>query len=404
MLEKEFHISKLIASRLKGQLTAAEETELEEWLSSSSKYRELLEDLEDEQLVSEKLYSYRSVNKTVIWTKTVGGLQKETSPVKPRRKFKLLVFVSAVAAAVALMTLSIYFYNTSQDSKNIRRPEFIAGTKDITSGKDGATLTLANGRQIIIKHALVGNIASEAGVKISKTADGQLVYEIAGNDVSPVAYNTLSTTRGQQTQLHLPDGTLVYLNAASSLRYPTSFAKSTIREVSLTGEGYFEVAAAYRSFNGRRIKQSFVVKSQRQQVEVLGTHFNINSYGDDRTIRTTLIEGLVRVSSGNQTQVLKPGQQGVLSEAELKVEPADIQTAVAWKNNEFMFESEPIQNIMKLVERWYDVEIVYEGAVPDYKFNGAVSRFGNVSKVLQILESTKKVHFKIEGRRITVSK
>ncbi|SFH51185.1 FecR family protein [Pedobacter insulae] len=305
--------------------------------------------------------------------------------------------IAVAASIVVCFGLGLYVYQATKEENKGQ----ILYANDIAPGKNGATLTLANGQKILINDALAGNIADQSGVKISKTADGQIIYEIAASPSSPrngaIQYNTLSTTRGEQVQLRLPDGTLVFLNAESSLKYPTSFTKLDKRQVSLTGEGYFEVA--------KDKLHPFIVNTDKQEVEVLGTQFNINSYESEANVRTTLVEGSVKVSAYNKSTILKPNEQAILAaDGNIKVTEADVQVAVAWKNNQFMFESENIQVVMRMVERWYNVEVEYVGAVSDEKFWGGVSKFDNVSKVLKSLEETGKVHFRVEGKKIYVSK
>lgn len=294
----------------------------------------------------------------------------------------------AVAASItiAIMVGSYLYYN----SKNINSNTEMAYQNDVAPGKDGATLTLADGRKILINDALAGNIATQAGVKISKTADGELIYEVSADDNKGLTYNTLTTTRGEQTRVRLSDGTLVFLNAASSLRYPTSFEMQ--RNVELTGEAYFQVA-----YNKSK---PFRVTSKGQEVEVLGTHFNINSYADEKDTRTTLLEGSVRL---NGKTILKPGEQATLSKSgSISVEQKDVNDVIAWTNGKFIFDGETIESIMRKLSRWYDVEVVYEGNVKDKQFAGTISRKDNISKILDKIAFTQAVHFKIEGRRVTV--
>ncbi len=325
------------------------------------------------------------------------------------------VVVATLAASLFLIaSLGFYFYNIKQSTKSQNTVVF---THDIAPGKEGATLTLADGEKILIKDALAGNIASQSGVKISKTADGQIVYEItehtageganAGTVSGAIAYNTLSTSRGERTQVRLPDGTVVFLNAASSLKYPTNFVKMENRQVSLIGEGYFDVA--------KDKKHPFIVKSRDQQIEVLGTHFNISAYADDKTTTTSLLEGSVKVSPqniGNATsqtngnmsfKTLVPGEQSVLSTTGIQLKPLDTEQALAWKNGDFIFNDAAAEDVMKQLARWYNIEVVYVGEHPKDQFTGEISRSKSLSKVLELLQQTKGVHFKIEERRVIVS-
>ncbi len=301
----------------------------------------------------------------------------------------------AVAAAVVLVMLSagLFFYKTQVNENTL------VATQDIAPGKNGATLTLANGQKILIDETSVGNIAAEAGVKISKTKDGQLVYELTGSNSVQLAYNTLSTSRGQQSQVRLPDGTVVFLNAESSLRYPNSFVQTAKREVELTGEGYFSVSKDKR--------HPFVVRARGQQIEVLGTQFNVNTYSNEQDIHTTLVEGSVRVSNAasKQSAVIAPGQQARISGASLAVVDVEVDDVIAWKEGYFTFNRQPLSHIMNDVARWYNVEVVFEqDSLKELVFFGSISRFDKVSRVLKLLEKTSDVKFEIKNNTIIVSK
>lgn len=306
----------------------------------------------------------------------------------------------AIASAVAFVVIGVYIFRSSFSSMDHKDIALVAA--DIAPGKNGATLTLANGTKILINDALAGNIASQSGVKISKTKDGQIVYEVTDKGTEKVEYNILTTSLGEQTQVRLPDGSLVFLNAASSLRYPTSFAKSAQRQVGLKGEGYFEVA--------KNKKQPFVVTASNQQVEVLGTHFNINAYSDEKAVRTTLLEGSVRVDlvstdrSAAKGRVLNPGQQSVLTEKGIQLTDVNLDEVMAWQKGYFSFYEEDIASIMRKVSRWYNIEVEYSGQLPENSFDGRITKYSNIKEVLRKLEKTGDVHFKIEGRKVIVSK
>lgn len=306
-----------------------------------------------------------------------------------------------IAAAILLISCSaaLLFYNNYQSGA----ANFYAN--DIAPGKNKAILTLADGSKIALDDAAQGEIASQSGIKITKTTDGQLVYEInpSSNAGSKAAlYNTISTPAGGQYQVKLPDGTNVWLNAMSSLKFPASFAGLEERRVTLTGEGYFEVTKLEQEINTRDRKNRrvpFFVVTNKQEVEVLGTHFNICAYSDDNMTRTTLLEGSVNI---NRSTLLKPGEEALNSGNSLLVKETDTEEAVAWKNGKFKFSNENIKDLMRKLARWYDVEIIYDGQMTNKDFSGSVSRFAHISKVLDVLQSTNTVHFKVEGRRITV--
>lgn len=313
----------------------------------------------------------------------------------------------AIGAAVATIIFGagLFYYNVNTSREQLNHTAY---KNEITPGKTGATLTLANGKKIRLLDASNGKIAQEAGISVTKTVDGQLVYEVKSSLPEPgkLAYNTLSTSNGETYKVRLPDGSLVYLNAASSLTYATSLVEQGKRLVRLRGEGYFEIA--------KDKAHPFIVESNNQRVEVLGTHFNVNAYSDEPVIKTTLLEGSVQVSyksakGGASSQslmrnpvLLSPGQQSVFSYKGLKVSNVDTGIAIAWKNNQFSFESEDIQTLMRMVARWYNVDVEYTGEITDEKFGGGVSRFDSISKVLKSLESTGKVRFKLEGKKVYV--
>lgn len=327
-------------------------------------------------------------SKAEVWKRLEGKLASHTGSVK--------LWPRIAAAVVILITvglgITLYFYGLKQQTE-IKS----AYVNDIAPGRVGATLTLANGKKIRLADAANGELAIEAGIGVTKTADGQLVYQIKESSNEKGRINTLSTAKGETYMLILPDKSKVWLNAASTLTYANNLIEHGIRRVKLEGEGYFEVA--------KDKAHPFIVKTSKQEVEVLGTHFNINTYSSESNVRTTLLEGSVKISSSNKSKILKPNEQAVLTgDGNIKISEADAAVAVAWKNNQFMFDSENIQTVMRMVERWYDVDVEYVGDITDEKFWGGVSRFDNVSKVLLSLESTGKVHFKIEGRKIYVSK
>ncbi len=393
-METQPQIQQLFRRYLNGECTVSEINELLQYFELAQHELVLKKSIDDYFSSAEHL-SVSGQHVTAlndVEDKLIGQIRKVGTS---RKSISLWPRIVAAASIVLIMGTGLYYYL----EVNKEQATGEAFVNDVAPGKNGATLTLASGKKILINDAIAGEIASESGVKISKTKDGQIVYVISTEQQvsNPDGQNTLSTSRGQQSQVRLPDGTLVFLNAESSLTYPVSFASAAKRQVSLSGEGYFEVA--------KDKAHPFIVKTTRQDVEVLGTHFNVNAYPVERVVKTTLLEGSVRISALGAGKVLKPDQQAVLApDGKIDVSQADVDVAVAWKNDQFMFDSENIQAVMRMVERWYNVEVVYVGEITDEKFWGGVSRFDNVSKVLKSLESTGKVHFKIQGRKIYVSK
>ncbi|MFA6944506.1 MAG: FecR family protein [Pedobacter sp.] len=342
---------------------------------------------------------------------------------QPASSFRLIT-LQRIAAAVIIMALTsgLYFYLNKPTGPQLTTQKSYPKKNDIAPGGNKAILTLADGSKISLSDAANGEIAKQAGISITKTSNGQLIYSIA--DRQPVrsvvgsttndqqlAYNTIETPKGGQYQINLPDGSKVWLNAASSLRFPASFTGNE-RKVELSGEAYFEIAHITLPSGGNHTgakkgsvneAMPFKVISGNQTVEVLGTHFNINAYSDEPSIRTTLLEGSVRVllpsppGKGldmNFSKLLKPGQQSKVNET-INVFNVDTEEVVAWKNGYFMFNNENIQSIMRKVSRWYNVDVEYQGNISQKALWGSLSRFKNVSELIDMLELTGSVHFKI---------
>jgi hypothetical protein len=272
---------------------------------------------------------------------------------------------------------------------------------NIVPGSDKAILTLSNGRQIVLNDSTTGQLASQAGTLIAKTGTGQLIYTADSSGLSgpekstEQVFNTLTIPRGGQYQVILPDGTQVWLNSASVLKFPTIF-KGKRRVVELDGEAYFAVS--------KNKKMPFVVHTKDQDIEVLGTHFNVNSYADESATKTTLLEGSVKIVSQANQVMLIPGQQAQTNRnsSSINVMPVRVQDAIAWKNGYFVFNDEKLESIMRRIARWYDVEYQLKDELKDLSLLGIIERSKDISSLLKILESTGSVHFKIEGRTIIV--
>lgn len=309
------------------------------------------------------------------------------------RKVRRLPWLPMTAAAVLLtaFTTVLYLY--------INRPvKDKAGTQQVADntiipGSNKAILTLNDGRQISLTDAANGRIADQAGITVTKKADGQLLYTITeSKPEEAITFNTIETPRGGQYQVALPDGTKVWLNAATSLRFPTRFS-STERMVYLDGEAYFEVAHNKNS--------PFKVKLNGQQVEVLGTHFNVMAYREESAIRTTLLEGSVQLTAPVGSIMLEPGLQGYISKSAFTREKVDVTMVTAWKDGLFKFNGIDMRTLMRQISRWYDIEIAYEPGVKDDVVFGTISRTAHLSKLLHILELGG-VHFRLNGRTLTV--
>jgi transmembrane sensor len=339
--------------------------------------------------------------------------------------YRIQSWFAAAAVIIAVFVAGLYFSSETKETKQyvadkvILEPKIASPLKrvspvseieyqesvtvnDIEAGENKAILTLGDGSKIILDDAKNGILANQGGNSVLKAAEGEVIYSFLSEvkdplveDLNaPVIYNTIETPKGGKFQIKLPDGSKVWLNAASSLRFPTVFNGSK-RQVELKGEAYFEVSPDKSKI--------FEVNTRNQVVQVLGTHFNINAYLDEPTVNTTLLEGSVRVSDlrTNISQLLKPGEQSQLSEQIEVINLKNTNEAVAWKEGYFQFDEADIKAVMRQIERWYDVSVVYEGDVPNYRFGGEIERNLSLLQVLKVLEKTK-VHFRLEGREVIV--
>lgn len=313
------------------------------------------------------------------------------------------------AAALFIISaagLGYYIMNNSrQHIPQLARTETNRYKNDIAPGKSGAILTLSDGTTVNLDTAQQGLLAVQGKTKLT-TTNGIISYEKTRATGSEPLYNIVSTPRGRQFKIVLCDGSQVWLNAASSIRYPAVF-EGAKRKVQITGEAYFEIAPAYASSTKEKIP--FIVQfttpsGYSGEVNVLGTHFNVNAYAEETAVKTTLLEGSVKISlDNNESALLQPGEQaGISKNGKMKVLPGvDVDAVMAWKNGYFSFSQTDMATMMRQISRWYDVEIEYAGAVPDRHFGGEISRNSNVSEVLKIMEESK-VFFKIDGKKIIV--
>jgi ferric-dicitrate binding protein FerR (iron transport regulator) len=397
-----------------GNLTPMDEELLQEWINTTS--------LVDIQEVMQKYEGIvmkldKGVPDPVLFQKIKERIaaeeveEKEKTgakvyPLNDTTKATKFPWRNVAAAAVVILILaagSYFIFNKNNSQKQIAQSHSQKFYNDITPGGNKAILTLANGSQIVLDSAAVGTLANQGNVKIIKLDSGQLAYNGPQTKeiLTEISYNTISTPRGGQYQLTLSDGTKVWLNAASSLRFPASFVGKE-RKVELTGEGYFQVV--------HNSTQPFTVSVNGMEVHDIGTAFNINAYRDEPVIKTTLISGGVRVTElkTRNSKLLKPGQQALVSLTDdqnpehITIKPADIAEAIGWKNGKFQFgEGTDIATIMRQIARWYDVDVEYKGKITGH-IGGSISRNVNASKVLNMLEKTGSVKFKIEGKKVIV--
>jgi len=306
-----------------------------------------------------------------------------------------------IAAASVILLLGIGMVVMLRESRP--REVAVQTVHDIRPGTNVATLTLANGSTISLTDAAKGNIAEQGGIRVSKSADGEIVYTVAPStypsglpDTSAAfTYNKIEIPAGGQYQVVLPDGTRVWLNSSSWLRFPVRFSSGE-RRVELSGEAYFDVR--------RDAGVPFRISSLRQEIEVLGTQFNVHAYPDETNIRTTLVDGAVRVMAGGESVLLKPNEEADLGHG-LHVSPADIEAAVAWKNGYFRCVDQPLESIMKQVSRWYNVKVVYEDEkMKDETFGVLSNKFSNISVLLKMMEKTGNAKFTVNGTTVVVSR
>lgn len=386
MISKQEFIT-LYRKYLAGQCTPDE-------LKVLDKYRDELNlvdfDYTDDQIDQQEVHDR-------IWQRL-----KKSRETPSKNKFQRLGWLQ-IAATTILIALSAGLWIAKFHRKSVQHKIFTkTNHSNVLPGGNKAFLTMADGSTITLTDAKNGQLATEGQTRISKSRNGMLVYQFGKTgsektDNVAAAMNTITTPRGGQYQVVLSDGTRVWLNSATSLRFPVTFTGNQ-RNVELNGEAYFEVA--------KNKEKPFMVQANGTTTQVLGTHFNVNAYNNNAEVTTTLLEGSVRLLKGRATAMLIPGEKGtVLNDGVLiAVKNADIEEAIAWKNGYFVFHDENIINIMKQVSRWYDVDIEYLGDVKDREFGGTVSRYKDITELLNNMELTQSIHYKLEGRRLYIMK
>lgn len=317
---------------------------------------------------------------------------------KPAKVISMNFWKRAVAVAIIILGASTFFLLINKEKKEIAQTNHVSPYKDdVAPGGNKAVLTLADGSTIILDSMQNGTLSQQGNTKVLKLDNGELAYAASGNSTE-ILYNTVSTPKGGQYNLTLADGSKVWLNAASSLRFPASFSGSE-RTVELTGEAYFEIA--------KNTAKPFKVNiAGKGELEVLGTHFNINSYTNEATVNTTLLEGSVKVSglTTNDSRLITPGQQAQLAaNGHINIKKqVDIEEVMAWKNGKFDFQAADIQSVMRQIERWYDVEVSFSGNITNEQFVGLISRDVKISRILKMLEESGAVKFEINGKKVIV--
>jgi ferric-dicitrate binding protein FerR (iron transport regulator) len=389
-MSNESTIASYIIRNVLGTLTETEKQELEAWRQSSSANQQLYEQYSRVEQIAQEFRKRNERNQRVGGQLEQFIQEQKTTPstgrIRRMNKWKWI-------AASVILVLGAGAYLLQENRNDPQQTVASVNAAQILPGRDGAILTLADGRQLSLDSVRNAVVALQDGVT-AKVVDGVLVYEGKGNKMQ---YNTMSTPKGRQYHLTLPDGTKVWLNAASSIKYPTVFSGNE-RSVQVSGEAYFEVA--------KNSSQPFrVAVDNGMKIDVLGTSFNVNAYEDDDNSYTTLIDGAVRVTAAEagNSMILKPAQQAVQAPSSvLSVNSnVDVEKVIAWKNGVFNFENASLADVMKEIERWYDIDVVYKNGIPDIKFWGKITKDVSLSGILIALEKTK-VHFKLENNRTLV--
>jgi hypothetical protein len=378
----------LLEKLVTGTITLSEERELDVWYSECIQ-SDLMEGADVRALNKREKKRLRRKIYTALSKQVDGKTPGKVVPFYSNQTFTGKIAAVAFVLILALGGLLVY------NNIGVKKPAVYVSKdipkQDIVPGHNGATLHLSNGKTIDLDTAKDGVIADQNGVQIVKK-NGKLNYVGKTDDV---IYNDIVTTRGQQWQLELSDGTKVWLNAASSIHYPLSF-KGKERIVKITGEAYFEVV--------HNEAQPFKIQVGNIQIEDIGTELNVNAYTDEPSLKTTLVNGSIKVSTGNESKLLTPGQQAITLKENNSIQvkkEVNVDEVISWKNGQIQFENESLQTIMRQISRWYDVDITYDGDIPHKIFTGAISRKSDLSELLRILKF-EGVHFTLEGRTIVV--
>ena len=386
----------LLDRYLKSQSNTKEKEKLDEFFEENSNSIEASKSIENVSKLEDKIFNYIQF-----------GIKEQVKKESTLNRMPYLQIAASILV-IFLFSTTIYFYRSSLASKSqLPIAQGVAKIEDKQPAKNIAILTLGNNSQIVLDEASNGEIAQESGVSILKTDKGELIYKIrnsnklSNNDLNK--YNTISTPMGGKFKVILPDGSLVVLNAASTLKYPVHFDEK-LRKVSFTGEAYFEIA---KLEDKRKKRVPFYVYSNDQIVEVLGTHFNINSYDNEEYSKTTLLEGSVKIineKSAAPAKILKPGQQAVIKRGDIqtKIMIADEAQALAWKDGYFLFKNTNIKDVVNELERWYNIDIQYEDAMEFENITGYISRNVKISSVLKMLQLSGIVNYEINGNKIII--
>ncbi len=400
MIKDQDYYAALFKRYLNDDCQPEEAKEILAYIQSSSSNRFLLDQLKisfDNEALQKDIYG-QSAEFSSTLRQTISG---KTQPVAKVVALYKKWLPKVAAAAILFTSLATMFIITRRPSTPVavltsKNTKAVVAKNEILPGNNKALLTLSDGSVVALDDTKNGIVARQGKTNVAKN-NNQVIYnapDVTGAAPVEITFNTIATPNGGQYQVVLPDGSKVWLNAASSLRFPTSFSGAE-RKVELTGEGYFEVA--------KDAAHPFHVQVSNTEITVLGTHFNVMGYNNEAALKTTLLEGAVKISYGNMAKILKPGQQAKVENSNdgIEVINADTEQAVAWKNGSFLFVNEEIKSIMRQLSRWYDIDVSYEGKEKQRYFSGEVSRSVTLAQALKILDFSN-IKFRINDKKIAV--
>jgi transmembrane sensor len=399
---KASHIASLIVKRMQGSLTEQESQQLQEWIAESGEHYLLYEELMNEETLGHDLDELHAINTEAALQKLSGQLF-HSAPIEIEQPRKLWRYWAAAVLVLSAGATIWYLSNSKQEQASARVVRHVA-QQPITGASHQTILTLTDGSSIVLDSISNGLLAEDGKIQITKLKDGQLQYLPTagkhGAGATGKGFNTLSTGRGDLYQITLPDGTKVWLNAASSLRYPSSFSGKE-RKVILTGEGYFKIAKYYHE----QQYVPFIVSTGNIEVQALGTDFNIKAYKEEPITQTTLVSGSAKVTLHKKEYLLQPGKKASTKNNtdSLRMDNANLEQVLAWRNGQFVFRNTPLFEIMQQLTRWYDMDVVYSTKIPSLYITGEINRQATLLNVLKMLEYAGDVHFTVHGRTITVS-
>lgn len=393
-------IADLIQKHLNDELNDQEKQELDNWVQQSEEHQRFFNQFTDEEKLAAILGEYEK-SKLLVFEKI-----KKSIPLGESRTAKIRWMnarrLTAIAASILIIGGALVWWISGKGDKPAATNTAQLAKQDRQPASEGAILKLADGKEIVLDNASDGAIAQEGNTQITKQG-GLLAYNSKATS-GEVLYNTLSTPKGKIYKLSLPDGSKVWLNAASSIRFPAAFTGEA-RNVEITGEVFFEI----KKDQGMPFR---VKLDQQTSIEVLGTEFNVNAYNNEEFLRTTLLTGAIRLQSGEEEQpgnsvLLKPGEQAQWKNVKTKqsftvIHDANIEKVVGWKDGYFSFDDLTLEELMREVERWYDVDVVYEKRAPTKTFFGKVNRGLSLLDFMDGLNDWG-VHSRLEGRKLIVT-